>query len=104
MEVEFGEVEATRLAVRIVGEVDDDRGGVDIDLDVDLDGNAVGNAGKGIVRRVNDAPAGLEPPDRLDHLRLGIVEPGLGVAIELVPADFLAERQQLALSYAHRAE
>ena len=56
------------------------------------------------MRGVDDAPAGLEPPDRLDHLPLGIVEPRFRVAIEFVPADLLAERQQLALGDAHGAK
>jgi hypothetical protein len=88
--------QAARLAIDIVGKVDGDPPALRVDLDLDLDGNAVRDAGEGIVPGIDNRPAGGEPADRIDHLLLGIVEPKLRVSLQRIPADLAAQRQELA--------
>ena len=100
----LAQVEPARLAVRVVAQVDQDPGLLGADLDRDLERDAVGHPRKRVVAGLDHRAPARQPADRLDHALLGIVEPVLGVLRERVPADLLAQRQQLALADPRRAE
>jgi hypothetical protein len=86
----LGEIQPARLTVGVVGEIDDYGGWLRVHFDGNLHRDAVRNAMEWVVRRVDHAPAGLEPPDGFHHLGLRVVEPGFRIALERVPADLLA--------------
>ena len=99
------QVEPVLHAVGIVAEVDLDHGVFRPDVDGHRDLDAVGRrAGKGIVAAAAGDRALRHRPDDVDHALLAVVEPGPRIGFERLPADLAAEREDLALADAGRAE